>query len=201
MIGLLIPLVLASTVGALWVGSLAGLQRFRILWWQLALGPIAVLLVLHNPPWNQQTWALAWGPGIWVACLISIWLVLVRNGVSNNSARVAFRVAALGVGLNLLVVVANGGFMPQSAEARLAARGTPLVAEGSAPQLRTVSQAGPESRLAWLGDVVAQPSWMPMANVTSIGDLVLSTTLALWAFQTIAAGRRPQVRRPAVDSQ
>jgi hypothetical protein len=201
MIGLLIPLVLASTVGALWVGSLAGLQRFRILWWQLALGPIAVLLVLHNPPWNQQTWALAWGPGIWVACLISIWLVLVRNGVSNNSARVAFRVAALGVGLNLLVVVANGGFMPQSAEARLAARGTPLVAEGSAPQLRTVSQAGPESRLAWLGDVVAQPSWMPMANVTSIGDLVLSTALALWAFQTIAAGRRPQVRRPAVDSQ
>jgi hypothetical protein len=40
-----------------------------------------------------------------------------------------------------------------------------------------------------------------MANVTSIGDLVLSTALALWAFQTIAAGRRPQVRRPAVDSQ
>jgi hypothetical protein len=201
MIGLLIPLVLASTVGALWVGSLAGLQRFRILWWQLALAPIAVLLVLHNPPWNQQTWALAWGPGIWVACLISIWLVLVRNGVSNDSARVAFRMAALGVGLNLLVVLANGGFMPQSAEARLAARGTPLVAEGSAPQLRTVSQADPESRLAWLGDVVAQPSWMPMANVTSIGDLVLSTALALWAFQTITAGRRPQVRRPAVDSQ
>jgi hypothetical protein len=201
MIGLLIPVVLASTVGALWVGSLAGLQRFRILWWQLALGPIAVLLVLHNPPWNQQTWALAWGPGIWVACLISIWLVLLRNGVSNDSARVAFRVAALGVGLNLFVVLANGGFMPQSAEARLAARGTPLVAEGSAPQLRTVSQAGPESRLAWLGDVVAQPSWMPMANVTSIGDLVLSTALALWAFQTITAGRRPQVRRPAADSQ
>jgi hypothetical protein len=201
MIGLLIPVVLASAVGALWVGSLAGLQRFRILWWQLALAPIAVLLVLHNPPWNQQTWALAWGPGIWVACLISIWLVLLRNGVSNDSARVAFRVAALGVGLNLFVVLANGGFMPQSAEARLAARGTPLVAEGSPPQLRTVSQAGPESRLAWLGDVVAQPSWMPMANVTSIGDLVLSTALALWAFQTITAGRRPQVRRPAADSQ
>jgi hypothetical protein len=201
MIGLLIPVVLASAVGALWVGSLAGLQRFRILWWQLALAPIAVLLVLHNPPWNEQPWALVWGPGIWVACLISIFIVLVRNALSNDSARVAFRVAALGVGLNLFVVMANGGFMPQSPEARLAVRGVPLIVEGSVPKLRTVAQSGPESRFAWLGDVFAQPRWLPMANVTSIGDLLLSTALALWAFQTITAGRRPQVWRQTVDSQ
>jgi hypothetical protein len=190
MIGLLIPVVLASTVGALWVGSVAGLQRFRILWWQLALGSLAILLVLHNPPVNQQPWALVWGPGIWVACLVAMLVVLVKNGVSNESARVAFRVAALGVALNLFVVVANGGFMPQSPEARLAARGIPLIAEGAAPQLRTVAPTDSESRFSWLGDVVAQPRWLPMANVTSIGDLVLSTALALWAFQTIVSGRR-----------
>jgi hypothetical protein len=202
MIGLLIPVVLASVVGALWVGSWAGLQRFRILWWPLALAPIAVLLILHNPPFNQQTWAIVWGPGIWIACLMAILVVLVRNGLSNDSARLAFRVAALGVGLNLFVVLANGGFMPQSPEARLAARGVPLIAEGAVPQLRTVAPTGPESRFAWLGDVVAQPSWLPMANVTSIGDLMLSTALALWAFQTIVAGRRrPQVWRSAVDTQ
>lgn len=202
MIGLLIPVVLASAVGALWVGSLAGLQRFRILWWQLALGSLAILLVLHNPPVNQQPWALAWGPGIWVACLVAMLVVLVKNGVSNDSARLAFRVAACGVALNLFVVLANGGFMPQSPEARLAARGIPLIAEGAAPQLRTVAPTDSESRFAWLGDVVAQPRWLPMANVTSIGDLVLSTALALWAFQTIVSGRRrAQVWRSTVDTQ
>src|SRR4030088_2401752 len=145
MLGLVIPVVLTSVVGALWVGSLAGLQRLRILWWQLALGSIAVELVLHNAPFNLQPWALAWGPWIWVACLGAMLAVLVRNGLSDDAARGAFRLAAVGVALNLFVVVANGGFMPQSAEARLSARGTPLVTPDAPPQLRNVVEIGPET--------------------------------------------------------
>ena len=201
MLGLLIPVVLTSAVGALWVGSWAGLQRLRILWWQLALGSIAVELVLHNPPVDRQSWALAWGPWIWVACLGAMLAVLVRNGLSNDPARGAFRVAAVGVALNLFVVVANGGIMPQSAEARLSARGIPLVTAGAPPMLRNVVEIGPETRFAWLSDVFAQPSWLPKANVVSIGDLVLSTAMALWAFQTITARRRTQVWRRTADSQ
>jgi hypothetical protein len=200
MLGLLIPVVVTSVVGALWVGSLAGLQRLRILWWQLAFGSMAVELVLHNPPVNQQPWAMAWGPWIWVACLGAMLAVLVRNGLSNDPARGAFRLAAVGVAVNLFVVLANGGFMPQSAEARLSARGIPLVTPGSPPQLRNVVVSGPETRFAWLSDVIAQPSWLPTANVVSIGDLVLSTALALWAFQSITARRRTQVWRQTADS-
>ena len=200
MLGLLIPVVLTSVVGALWVGSMAGLQRLRILWWQLALGSIGVELVLHNPPFNLQPWALAWGPWIWVACLGAMLAVLVRNGLSNDPARGAFRLAAVGVAVNLFVVVGNGGFMPQSAEARLSARNVPLVTPGAPPMLRNVVEIGPETRFAWLSDVIAQPSWLPKANVVSIGDLVLSTALALWAFQTITARRRTQVWRQTADS-
>src|SRR5216684_8678450 len=107
MFGLLIPLVVTWVVGALWVGSLAGLQRLRILWWQLALGSIGVELILHNPPFNLQPWALTWGPWIWVACLGAMLAVLVRNGLSNHTPRVALRLPAVAVGVYLLRTVAN----------------------------------------------------------------------------------------------
>ena len=123
MLGLLLPIILTSVIGALWVGSTAGLQRMRVQWWPLAVGSIAVQLVLYNPPFDQQPWALSAGPWIWVASLVGLLAVCMRNGLFNAPARAAFFLAALGIALNIFVVTANGGFMPQSPEARMAARG------------------------------------------------------------------------------
>lgn len=200
MLGLLLPLVLASVGGALWVGSTAGLRRVRVEWWPLALGSIAVQLVLYNPPVDRQPWALTWGPWIWVACLSGLLLVCVRNALVKGPTSGAFRLAALAVGLNLLVVLANGGFMPQSPEARLAVRGIALIADGAPAQLRNVVPSDPETRLAWLTDVIPQPTWLPTANVVSIGDVVLSLALGWWAFQLLASVPRTQVRRRPTDS-
>src|SRR5712691_1344550 len=192
MLGLLLPLVLASVVGALWVGSTAGLQRTRIQWWPLAVGSIGVQLVLYNPPIDHQPWALTLGPWIWVASLVGLAAVCIRNGLLKAPARGAFCLAALGICLNVFVVVANGGFMPQSPESRLAAKGVPLIAEGAAPQLRNVAPSSPDTRFAWLGDIIPQPRWLPTANVVSIGDMLLSAALAWWAFQVLVA-RRPGI--------
>src|SRR5712691_11804496 len=126
MFGLLIPVLVTGIVAALWVGSLAGLQRIRIYWWPLALGSIAVQLVLFGPAFDRLPWALHWGPWIWVATLAALLATLVRNAISSQTARGALQLGALGVALNLFVVVANGGYMPQSPEARLAARGISL---------------------------------------------------------------------------
>jgi len=199
-LGLLFPLILTSVIGALWVGSTAGLQRTRIQWWPLAVGSIAVQLVLYHPPVDHQPWALVWGPWIWVASLIGLLAVCIRNGLFNEPASGPFRLAALGIGLNIFVVVANGGFMPQSPEVRLAVRGVPLIATGAAPQLRNVAPMGPETRFAVLGDVIPQPRWIPTANIVSIGDLLLSVALALWAFQALAAARPARIRETNTSS-
>ena len=61
MLGLLLPLLVTSIIGALWAGSLAGLQRVRVTWWPLAVASIAVQLVLFSPPLDRQPWALATG--------------------------------------------------------------------------------------------------------------------------------------------
>jgi hypothetical protein len=199
MIGLLLPVVVAAIVATLWAGSVAGLRRLRIDWWPLAVLSLGVQLIIHNPPFNQQEWALAWGPGIWVVCLGAILTMLVRNALNSCAARAAWTFAALGVGLNLLVVLANGGYMPQSAEARALARGTSLPENANRAQLYNVTPIGPETQLVWLSDVIAQPGWLPRSNVVSAGDLVLSAALALLAFQTIAAGAS-QVRGRTADS-
>lgn len=201
MVGLMIPVVVASVAGALLVGSTAGLQRLRVQWWPLALGSIAVQLILYNPPVDHEAWAFTWGPWIWVASLLGLLAVCIRNALFTEPARSAFRLAAFSVGLNLLVVVANGGYMPQSPEARMAVRGIPLVTEGAPQQLHNVAPSGPETRFAWLGDVIPQPTWLPTANVVSVGDLLLSMALAWWAFQIVTSARQTQVRRRPADSQ
>jgi hypothetical protein len=199
-LGLLLPVVLAGVVGALWVGSLAGLRRARVEWWPVALGSIAVQLVLYNPPVDSQPWALIWGPWIWVACLCCLLVVCIRNGLVKGASSGAFRLAALAVALNLGVVLANGGYMPQSPEARLAVRGIPLIAEGAPAQLRNVVPSGPETLLLWLTDVIPQPAWLETANVVSVVDLVLSIGMGWCAFQMLASVPRTQVRRRSTDS-
>ncbi len=200
MLGLLLPIILTSVIGALWVGSTAGLQRVRVQWWPLAVGSIVVQLVVYNPPVDQQPWAMTFGPWIWVASLVGFLAVCVRNGLLKEPARAAFCLAALGISLNIFVVVANGGYMPQSPEARMAARGIPLVAEGAPARLRNVAPLSSDSRFTVLADIIPQPRWLPTANVVSIGDLLLSAALAWWAFQMLAATRPARMRETNTSS-
>ena len=123
MIGLLAPILIS--LGAVWLraGSLAGLRQVRIYWWPVALVAIAAQLVLHNAPVNQQPWAVTFGPMLWTVSMVAILAVVLRNILQQGLAGVAFAAAAVGLGLNLIVVTANGGYMPQSTEARIAVRG------------------------------------------------------------------------------
>ena len=199
MLNLLLPAVVAAVAAGLWARSFAGLSRLRVDWWPLGLASLTVQLVIHNPPFDQQAFALVWGPLLWVICLGAMLAVLLRNALRPGLARVGWQLAALGVGLNLLVVVANGGYMPQSASARLAARGATLPSDANVTELRNVTPIGPDTRLAWLGDVIAQPGWLPRANVVSLGDLVLSLGVAGLALSMIGR-RHPHVGGIPADS-
>jgi hypothetical protein len=173
-------------------GSFAGWARVNVSWSAVALASLALQLFLHNPPIDRQSWAITWGPLVWIACLAALLAVLIRNLIVNRTMRGPWSVAALGVGLNLLVVVANGGYMPQSEEARFVTRGAPqATTQSTQPQLRNVVPMSPETRLNVLGDVIPEPAWLPKSNVISIGDVLLGSGLAWWAFLiTISSTRR-----------
>jgi hypothetical protein len=76
-------------------------------------------------------------------------------------------IAALGGAANLAAIAANGGEMPASRTALIAA-GKPVAHKGfvnSAPIVH--------ARLAFLGDIFNIPRSLPLANVFSIGDVLL----------------------------
>jgi hypothetical protein len=195
MLGLLLLTALGVIAALVLGGSFAGWRFVRVRWWLPAFAALAVQLVVYNPPFDAQPWALIWGPWLFVGSKATVVVVLAANALAPGPFRAAWLVATLGVALNLAVIAANGGYMPQSSEARVAARGATLLDSETTPRLLNVKPVDESTRLVWLGDVVPQPAWFPRSNVISIGDLLLSAGLGLWAFQTTLQVRRAPVRR------
>lgn len=103
-------------------------------------------------------------------------------------------ILGLGLLLNLLVMAANGGFMPVSQEAILTT-GTrapqELPAEGMRlPRSKDVLLASEHTRLWILSDVITAPK-MPLARVYSLGDLIV----AVGAFVLLQAAMVPSKRK------
>jgi hypothetical protein len=83
---------------------------------------------------------------------------------------------------NLAAVVTNGGYMPSTESAlRIANRGHETGYTNSA----VVSHPN----LAVFTDIFAIPSWMPLANVFSIGDVLIAAGLAVVVAQAMLTGR------------
>ena len=199
MIWLLAFSLLGVAVALMRGGSFAGWTRAHVHWSAVALGSLALQLVLFSPPIDRLPLVVSWGPEVWLLCLAALCAVLVRNAIAQPSLRGAWSLAAVGVGLNVLVVGANGGYMPQSEAAHIATRGTQLSnTQASDQQLRNVLPLSSETRLNWLGDVIPEPAWLPKNNVISLGDLLLGLGLAAWAFQITAAS--PRTLAPRVQA-
>jgi hypothetical protein len=118
------------------------------------------------------------GPALYVASTVAVLATLLRNLRQPWFALIAF-----GAGLNLLAIVANGGVMPAD-PAALAAAG--LLDRSGAAFSNTAAM--PQAAFGFLGDNFATPSWVPFANVLSIGDLLIGLGAAAWLATTM---RRP----------
>jgi hypothetical protein len=190
---LLSPGLAALVVAVLSNRSLAGIPRQRIAAWPLGLAAFGVEVALVCTPLGRHEVGLAWGSPLWVGALLTMALVLARNArVATRGMRWAWGLAATGVLLNAAVVVANDGHMPQSQAARIAAGASAERVAGLAaePGWRNVAPMTDQSRLAWLGDVVPEPAWLPLHNVMSLGDMLLASGLA--AVLYLATTPRPR---------
>lgn len=110
----------------------------------------------------------------YVLLLVGLWLNRSVRGVPT---------IGLGVLLNALAVVANGGQMP--------VLGSAAFATGQGAAFERMAAAGSylhqplteATRLAFLGDIFATPHWLPSRTVFSAGDvLILLGVMALVQF-------------------
>jgi hypothetical protein len=100
-------------------------------------------------------------------------------------------VVALGAASNFAAIVANGGYMPA---ARSALQG---VGKGDST-IYSNSVVTPDPALAPLTDIFSLPTWLPFANVFSIGDVLIGAGVAI---VIVAAMRRvpPEPRNAPRD--
>ena len=170
----LYALVVGVLVGLLTGGRLERLDDLRLRWVPLALVGLGVQLVLFLGPVGDAVGAL--GPAIYLASTAAVLAFVLRNLRITG-----LPIVAAGAALNLLAIVANGGVMPTTAAAMTAAGLDPT--EGFSNSAIVAAPA-----LAPLTDILALPAWLPLANVFSIGDLLIGIGVAV---AIAAAMRRP----------
>lgn len=159
-----IPIGIA--LGYLIGGRLERLGELRFEWGWLAVAGLAVQIVLFSGI-IEAGLGRGVGAAIYVAStgavLVAVWRNLSVPGLP---------VVAVGAISNLAAIVANEGIMPTTAAA--------LDAAGmDAEEGFSNSAVVPDPVLAPLTDVFALPPWLPLANVFSIGDVLIGLGIVL----------------------
>jgi hypothetical protein len=150
--------LLVATV-PLFGGRLRALAQVRIRAFWLVGGALAlqVLAISVVPTWPHP---LLVGAHL-VSYVMAGWFVWLNRRISG------LPIVALGGALNALAIAANGGTLPASRAA--------LATAGIHPVAGDFNNSGvlAHPHLAWLGDVLAVPAAVPMANVFSVGDALI----------------------------
>jgi hypothetical protein len=191
------PLALAVFAGFL-AGSLrAGFQKKPLQVpmlthsWIIIAALIPQILVFQFPKTGQVI-ALVWAKGILVSslcCLLAfVWL---------NRKLPGLKFLGIGLGLNLLVILVNGGLMPIKPE------NASYVHPDTAPEAwprgerlgtgKDVVLSPAEMRLDFLSDWFRFPSWSPYRVAYSLGDIFIAvgTFWLLWS-----AGKPASLQAP-----
>jgi hypothetical protein len=173
--------VLAGLViGLLTGGSAARLGELQFRWAPLVAVGMAVQVLLFSTTLGDALGP--WAPHVYIlsnlAVLAAVWRNLAIPGLP---------LVLVGGAANLVAIVANGGYMPVSPGA-LAAMGR-VPREGySNSRLVEGVVLGP------LTDLFAMPTWVPAANVFSIGDMLIGVGAAV-AVVAAMHGRAPRTDR------
>lgn len=186
-VGGLVGLIAGLTTG----GSAHNLLATRLRW------PLVVVaaLVIRELEIRTPLGGAALGPAIFALSL----LVLLAWAAWHNDRLPGIWLVVVGIGMNLVAVLANGAHMPVAPDA---------IHDGPA-QLRqqgTFAQyvlAGPDTRLGWLGDWIVLPG--PMGRLFpqaySPGDLVSTVGLALVLFLTARPTAKKKTRTGAITTR
>jgi hypothetical protein len=161
-------------------GRLSALGDARFRWWPLALFGLMFQLVLFTPPVASSVGDA--GPALYVGSTALVLLALLPN-----LRQPGFWLIGLGAMLNFVVVLANGGQMPASPAAFAALTGLAAV---PVEHFSNSTLIGPHTVLPLLGDIFVLPRPIPLANVFSIGDILIGVGGSL--FVVIKMGRRPR---------
>ncbi len=182
---LLVALSLAFVVALLRGGKLSRLVALPLRWPALPLVALAVqLVVMHFPQPFGRSFDLHAVVLLlsYLALLLAVWL---------NRRIPGLALLGLGLLLNLVVMAANGGYMPIAPEAM------ERIGHGDADTILPSSRVSgskdialprEQTRLWFLSDIFVLPLPFPFSAAFSVGDVFIAAG-AFWAVQRALVGR------------
>jgi hypothetical protein len=181
---MLYSVAIGLVLGLILGGRLGRLADIHFEWLWLAVAALMVQMVLFTEPfWTALG---GFGPPIYVASTALVLVVVLRN----LRALPGLAFVALGTISNLAAIIANGGYMPVTAEALGIAE--PTVAKYGGNSVLT-----PNPMLTPLVDRFPLPEWLPFWNVFSVGDVLISAgivvaiVVAMRKVQAVATSSTP----------
>jgi hypothetical protein len=172
---MLLAIPVGIVAGLLVGGRLDALANLRFRWAALAVGGLLVQVALFTPLGDRLAGDL--GPAIYVISTTAVFVAVLRNLRMPGIA-----IAAVGALCNLVAISANGGAMP-------ADPGALALAGFTGPGEHTNSVVLAEPAFRPLTDLYALPAWLPLANVFSVGDVLIGVGVAI---AIVAAMRRDE---------
>jgi len=186
---LLYAVALGLLVGVLTRGRIGYLSTVKVKLWPVALIGLAFQALLFSPPVASMVGKL--GPSLYVVSTVLVLMALVVN-----VRQPGFWLITLGAFANFVVIVANGGQMPASPEAFAILNGSPVVPVSG---FSNSVIAGPNTALYFLADIYVLPRPFPLANVLSLGDVMIGVGGAYFIVAVMHGrdGAFAQLRRAA----
>ncbi len=168
-------------------GNLRRLAEIKLRWVPLAIAALAVQVFVITI-WPAMPHPVAVGLHLATYAMLAA-VVWVNRTVPGMI------VIALGAGSNALAIAVNDGTLPATAHALRAAGIKPRVGFQNSGVLA-------HPHLSWLGDIMVTPSWLPLRNMLSVGDLVLllgAVILVMRVTHSAPPEAEPSAPAPALE--
>ncbi len=184
---ILYSLVIGLALGLILGGRVLALGELRIRWAPLIVVGFTAQIILFSDAVAARVGDL--GPPLYVGSTLIVGLAILRNVTIPGIPLVL-----LGAVSNMTAILANGGFMPTAPGAAAAlGKSTPIIYSNSAFVAKPAFEP--------LTDLFALPPWMPLANVFSIGDVLIGIGVVVLMAATMRRSPRRSPGMTGADRQ
>lgn len=187
---LLVMLVALAQGGRL--QNLAGVQLRAL---PLVFGSIGLQILIFTPIAGMSNSPMLVAPIYLLSMVLLVVWVALNRGVPGMA------LIAAGVLMNTAAIAANGGYMPvEPAAAEYAGRLGRY--EGEGDLVLNNSVAGDGAVNLWLlTDIFPVPAGIPLANVYSLGDILLTTGIGIFCYRVLRTTPPPQESAPRLSGE
>lgn len=173
---ILYAVVLGIIAGYITKGRLKNLALRPLYWKNLAIFAFLIQLVIFsNLPFIDAL------PAMFIVIMHYISYICLLAFIIRNRSNLGITVVGIGILLNSLVIFLNGGHMPtipQNLKNTSVGQSADLINQGEA--VHNSAKMTSETLLSWLGDIFYLPSWVPLSNVFSIGDILIAVGICIY---------------------